>query len=217
MCVQFAMMTPEPNWPIMLPFGILLLAIALGPLVAEHHWQRHYHRLCIVLVSIVCGYYLIVLHQSERVVYAAIDYLGFMVVVGSSFVVAGGIHLRIKGPSGPIKNTLFLFFGALIASLIGTIAASMLLIRPWLKMNKGRTAPMHIAFFIFLIGNIGGALLPTGPPLVLGYLKGVPFGWTLYNCWRQWLLTVSIVLLVFLICDSIGARRRRGDSDQGNP
>jgi Na+/H+ antiporter NhaD/arsenite permease-like protein len=129
-----------------------------------------------------------------------------MVVVGSFFIVSGGIHLRAKGPSSPIRNTPFLFVGAVLANLIGTIGASMLLIRPWIAMNKGRIAPIHIAFFIFLVSNIGGALLPVGPPLFLGFLKGVPFWWPLQHCWRPWLLTVGLVLIVFLILDRISFR-----------
>jgi len=96
-----------------------------------------------------------------------------------------------------------------LGNLIGTIGASMLLIRPWIAMNRGRVAPMHIAFFVFLVSNIGGALLPVGPPLFLGFLKGVPFGWTLQNCWRQWLLTVAIVLVVFFILDLVNLRARK--------
>jgi len=156
--------TVPSNWPIMLPFGILLFAIGLGPLIAQHHWERHYHKLCIVLAGVVCLYHLFVVHQAARVIHAGIDYATFMTVVGSSFVVSGGVHLRAKAPSGPFRNTLFLFFGAVLANLIGTIGASLLLIRPWLTMNRGRMAPMHIAFFIFLVSNIGGALLPVGPP-----------------------------------------------------
>jgi Na+/H+ antiporter NhaD/arsenite permease-like protein len=150
----------EPNWPIMLPFGILLLAIALGPLTAQYHWERHYHQLCVVLAGAVCSYHIFVVHQSARVLHASIDYVTFMVVVGSFFVVSGGIHLRVRAPSSPARNTLFLFVGAVLANLIGTIGASMLLIRPWITMNKSRVAPMHIAFFIFMVSNIGGALLP---------------------------------------------------------
>jgi Na+/H+ antiporter NhaD/arsenite permease-like protein len=101
-------------------------------------------------------------------------------------------------------------FGAVLANLVGTIGASMLLIRPWIGMNKGRTSPMHIAFFIFLVSNVGGALLPVGPPLVLGYLKGVPFDWALRHCWSQWLLTVAILLLAFFVWDSINQRGRTG-------
>jgi Na+/H+ antiporter NhaD/arsenite permease-like protein len=197
------------SWPIMLPFGVLLLAIALGPLIAQHHWERHYHKVCIALAGVVCLYELFVIRQSARVVHAAADYATFMVVVGSFFVVSGGIHLRARAPSSPVRNTLFLLVGAVFANLIGTIGASLLLIRPWIAMNRGRVAPMHIAFFIFLVSNIGGALLPTGPPLILGFLKGVPFGWTLQHCWRQWLMTVGIVLLVFVVLDLIDLRRSR--------
>ncbi len=199
----------ESNWPIMLPFGILLLAIALGPLTAQYHWERPYHQLCVVLASAVCSYYIFVVHQSARVLHASIDYVTFMVVVGSFFVVSGGIHLRVRAPSSPARNTLFLFVGAVLANLIGTIGASMLLIRPWITMNKSRAAPMHIAFFIFLVSNIGGALLPVGPPLFLGFLKGVPFWWTVQHCWREWLITSGIVLLIFFVLDSINLRASR--------
>jgi Na+/H+ antiporter NhaD/arsenite permease-like protein len=209
MICLLGLVAASATWPIMLPFAVLLLAIALGPLIAQHHWERHYHKLCIALAGIVCLYYLFVLNQTARVIHAGIDYATFMIVVGSFFVVSGGIHLRAKAPSSPIRNTLFLFFGAVLANLIGTIGASMLLIRPWIAMNRGRIAPMHIAFFIFLVSNIGGALLPTGPPLILGFLKGVPFGWTLRHCWRQWLMTVGIVLLVFVVLDLINLRSNK--------
>src|SRR6266508_4935029 len=84
-----------------------------------------------------------------------------------------------------------------------------MLIGPWIAMNRSRVEPMHIAFFIFLVSNIGGALLPVGPPLFLGFLKGVPFGWTLQNCWRQWLITVAMVLAVFFVLDVINLRARK--------
>jgi len=197
----------EPNWLIMLPFGILLLAIALGPVIAQHHWERHYHKLCLALAGVVCLYHLFIIHEAARVAQAGTDYVTFMVVVGSFFLVSGGIHLRAKSPSSPIRNTLFLLFGAVLANLIGTIGASMLLIRPWITMNRGRFAPMHVVFFIFLVSNIGGALLPVGPPLFLGFLRGVPFWWTLQHCWRQWLVAVGMVLVVFLVLDRINSRR----------
>ena len=209
MLLALSVSVAVPNWLIMLPFGILLLAIAFGPLVAQHHWERHYHKLCIALAGIVCLYHLFVVREAARVARAGIDYATFISVVGSFFVVSGGIHLRAKGPSGPARNTLFLFTGALLANLIGTIGASMLLIRPWIRMNKGRIAPMHIAFFIFIISNIGGALLPVGPPLFLGFLKGVPFWWTLQHCWRPWLLTVGLVLVVFFVLDWMNFRAAR--------
>jgi Na+/H+ antiporter NhaD/arsenite permease-like protein len=216
MPAAFCVIVLDQKWPIMLPFGILLLAIALGPLILQHHWERHYHKLCLVLAGVVCAYDLFVVHQAARVIHAGLDYATFMVVVGCFFVVSGGIHLRVQAPSGPARNTIFLFVGALFANLIGTIGASMLLIRPWMAMNKGRAAPMHIAFFIFLISNIGGALLPVGPPLFVGFLKGVPFWWTLKYCWREWLVTVGIVLVIFYILDRIYAARSRKSGDEGD-
>jgi Na+/H+ antiporter NhaD/arsenite permease-like protein len=139
-----------------------------------------------------------------------------MVIVGSFFVIAGGIHLRVKSPSGAMRNTLFLFVGALLGNLIGTIGASMLLIRPWIAMNKGRVAPMHIAFFIFLVSNIGGALLPVGPPLFLGYLKGVPFWWTLQRCWLPWSVTLAAVLIIFCVLDSLHSRKRHPSDESAS-
>jgi len=203
----------EPNRLAMVPFAVLLLAIALGPLIARHHWERHYHKLCLALAGIVCFYYLLVLKQPARVVHAGMEYATFMVVVGSFFVVAGGIHLRAKAPSSPLRNTLFLLAGALLGSLIGTIGASMLLIRPWIAMNRSRIAPMHIAFFIFVVSNIAGALLPVGPPLLLGFLNGVPFFWTLQHCWRPWSTTVVLILLVFFVLDLVNWRENRKTAD----
>jgi len=203
----------EPNRLAMLPFAVLLLAVALGPLIARHHWERHYHKLCLALAGIVCFYYLLVLKQPARVVHAGMEYATFMVVVGSFFVVAGGIHLRAKAPSSPLRNTLFLLAGALLGSLIGTIGASMLLIRPWIAMNRSRIAPMHIAFFIFVVSNIAGALLPVGPPLLLGFLNGVPFSWTLQHCWRPWSTTVGLILLVFFVLDLVNWRENRKTAD----
>lgn len=206
MTLNLDVIVAEPTWPVMLPFGILLLAIGLGPLIAQYHWERHYHQLCVVLAGAVCVHQIFLVHQTARVLHAAIDYATFMIVVGSFFVVSGSIHLRVRGPSNSAWNTLFLFVGAVLANLVGTIAASVLLIRPWITMNRGRIAPMHVAFFIFLVSNIGGALLPVGPPLFLGFLKGVPFWWTAQHCWRPWLIAVGILLLIFFVLDSINLR-----------
>jgi Na+/H+ antiporter NhaD/arsenite permease-like protein len=211
--MHIGLFAAPPNWPIMLPFGLLLLAIAFGPLIAQYRWERHYHQLCIALAGVVCFYHVFVVHQTARVIHAGTDYVTFMVVVGSFFVVSGGIHLRARAPSSPIRNTSFLFVGALLANLIGTIGASMLLIQPWITMNRQRIAPRHIAFFIFVISNIGGALLPVGPPLFLGFLKGVPFWWPLQHCWRQWLATVGLVLLVFFVLDLAASRKSKDESE----
>lgn len=203
----------EPNRLAMVPFAVLLLAIALGPLIAQRHWERHYHKLCLVLAGIVCFYYLLGPKQPGRVVHAGVEYATFMIVVGAFFVVAGGIHLRTRAPSNPFRNTLFLLAGAALGNLIGTIAASLLLIRPWIAMNRGRIAPMHIAFFIFVVSNAGGALLPVGPPLLLGYLNGVPFSWPLQHCWRPWTTTVGLILVVFFVLDVVNWRANRKVGD----
>src|SRR5215471_14246797 len=106
MICLFGVVATSPNRLIMLPFVVLLLAIALGPLIARHHWERHYHKVCIILAGSVCLYYLFV-GELARVVHAGIDYATFMVVVGSFFVISGGIHLRAKGPSGPVSKHAF--------------------------------------------------------------------------------------------------------------
>ena len=202
-----------PTLLAMVPFAVLLLAIALGPLIAQHYWERHYPKLCIALAGLVCFYYLLVLKEPARVVDAGMDYATFIVVVGAFFVVAGGIHLQAKAPSSPLRNSLFLLAGAVLGNLIGTIAASLLLIRPWIAMNRSRIAPLHIVFFIFLVSNAGGALLPVGPPLLLGFLNGVPFFWTLQHCWRVWSSTVGLILLVFFVLDLVNWRANRKTAD----
>lgn len=203
----------EPSLLAMVPFAVLLLAIALGPLIAQHYWERHYPKLCLALSGIVCFYYLLVLKEPARVVDAGMDYVTFIVVVGAFFVVAGGIHLQANAPSSPLRNTLFLLAGAILGNLIGTIAASVLLVRPWIAMNRSRIAPMHIVFFIFLVSNAAGALLPVGPPLLLGFLNGVPFFWTLQNCWQAWSTTVGLILLVFFVLDLVNWRAHRTTAD----
>jgi Na+/H+ antiporter NhaD/arsenite permease-like protein len=199
----------DPHPAAMLPFVALLLAIAFAPFVLRHHWERHYRELCVALPVITAAYYIVGWRAPAPIVHALLDYLSFIVVVGSFYTVAAGIYLRTHGAGRPLANTLFLLGGGLAANLIGTIGASMLLIRPWITMNRHRFERLHIAFFIFVVSNIGGALLPVGPPLFLGYLKGVPFAWALQRCSLQWAVTLSAVLIVFYVCDRIALRRFR--------
>jgi Na+/H+ antiporter NhaD/arsenite permease-like protein len=108
----------------------------------------------------------------------------------------------VKGEAKPWINCVFLFIGGVLANFIGTTGASMLLIRPWIRMNKFRITGFHVVFFIFIVSNVGGCLTPVGdPPLFLGYIKGVPFWWTLLHCWRPWLLMMGVLMLVFYILD----------------
>ncbi len=189
------------------PFAILLLSIAIFPLILRQHWERHYQKLCALLAGTTCGYYVFVPNGVARVQHAAGEYATFIVVVGTFFVVAGAIHLHIPRAASPLANVTFLFGGSILANFIGTIGASMLLLRPFLHMNRGRNSPMHVAFFIFTIGNLGGALLPVGPPLFLGYIKGVPFLWTALHCWPQWLTATAALLGIFFVADTIAWSR----------
>jgi Na+/H+ antiporter NhaD/arsenite permease-like protein len=198
----------EPHPALLAPFAILLVSIAMLPLVLRHHWERHYAKLCAVLAAIPCAYYVFKLQAGDRVLTAAGEYASFIVVVGAFFVVAGGIHVHIPRPASPLGNGAMLLAGTVLANFIGTIGASMLLIRPWLHMNRTRFQPAHLVFFIFTVSNLGGALLPVGPPLFLGYLKGVPFFWVAVHCWRPWLLAVAALLSIFILIDTISWRRR---------
>lgn len=191
---------PHPAW--LLPFVGLLLSIALMPFVCPEWWQRHYPKVSVGLGALVTGHYLFGLHDGGRMLHVAREYIGFIVFIGSLFVVAGGIHIRVKGESTPAVNCLFLLVGAVLANLIGTTGASMLLIRPWLRMNKYRITAFHVVFFIFVISNVGGCLTPIGdPPLFLGYLRGVEFWWTLEHCWEAWAVAVGGLLAIFYVLD----------------
>jgi Na+/H+ antiporter NhaD/arsenite permease-like protein len=197
----------EPHPALLGPFAILLLSIAIFPLISRQHWGRHYQKLCALLAGTTCGYYVFVPDGAARVQHAAGEYATFIVVVGTFFVVAGAIHLHIPRPASPLANVTLLFGGSILANFIGTIGASMLLLRPFLHMNRGRGSAMQVAFFIFTIGNLGGALLPVGPPLFLGYIKGVPFLWTALHCWPQWLTATAALLGIFFVADTIAYSR----------
>jgi Na+/H+ antiporter NhaD/arsenite permease-like protein len=138
-----------------------------------------------------------------EMLHVAGDYLSFMAVIGSLFVISGGIHIRVKSQAKPWANSLFLLVGTLLGSAVGTTSASMLLIRPWIRMNKYRFTAHHLAFFIFMVSNIGGGLIPLGPPLLMGYLKGVPLLWTLQHCWQGWCVTSACILGAFYCIDRI--------------
>lgn len=190
------------------PFALLLLCIALMPLFAAHFWEHHYPKVAIGLGLVTSCYYALVQKDWHPLHHAAQEYVSFMALVGSLFVVSGGINIRVKGEATPLVNTVFLFVGAVLANIIGTTGASMLLIRPWIKMNKYRITGQHVVFFIFVVSNVGGCLTPIGdPPLFLGFLRGVPFGWVLQHCWQAWALAVGLLLAVFFVIDTLNFRR----------
>lgn len=190
------------------PFGALLLLIALAPLFFAKWWHHHYPKVAIALGAVTICYYIFGLGATGRVLEVAHEYLSFIALVGSLFVVAGGIHIGVKGEATPLENVLFLFFGALIANVIGTTGASMLMIRPWIRMNKYRITAHHIVFFIFVVSNLGGCLTPIGdPPLFIGYLKGIPFWWVAEHCWPMWAVAVSAILVIFYAIDFLNYRK----------
>ena len=196
----------------MVPFAGLLLTVAFAPLLAPKKWHRHAAKICAAFALVTASYYVFGLRSPERVLHAALEYGSFIVVVGAFFVVAAGIHIQARGPTTPALNTGFLVAGSLLANLLGTVGASMVLIRPWIALNRNRQAVFHVPFFIFVVSNIGGVLLPIGPPLLLGYLKGVPFLWVAQRCWAPWAVTLGAVLLVFYVFDSLDYRRHRRDT-----
>ena len=196
-----------PLW-LLLPFTAMLLAIALMPFVFKHHWERAYHYWALFFGTIGVTGYLATGGSLHRVLDTAHEYVGFIALIGSLFVVAGGIHISVKGEAKPWVNVVFLAVAALTANVIGTTGASMLFIRPWIRMNRYRITGFHIVFFIFIVANVGGCLTPIGdPPLFLGYLRGVPFWWVLTRCWQPWAVALGTLLALFFVADTFNFRR----------
>jgi len=198
---------PPPFW-LLAPFAILILAIAMGPLLIAPLWHRRYPLISISLATIVIAYYLLIRRNSAPVISALEEYISFIALIGSLFVVSGGIRIGVAGESTPFRNVLFLLIGGLLANLLGTTGAAMLLIRPWIRMNRYRITGYHIVFFIFIVANVGGCLTPIGdPPLFLGYLRGIPFFWPLQHLWPEWLAVIGLILTVFYLLDRANFNR----------
>ena len=190
------------------PFVGLLLSIALLPLRAPHFWESHKNKgLVAFLWSLPIAIYFL-FHVPHELVLSMKDYASFLLLLTALFVVSGGIVLKGDIKATPEINTLFLFVGAVLANFVGTTGASMLLIRPLLKTNSERRHTRHIPiFFIFLVSNIGGLLTPLGdPPLFMGFIKGVPFFWTL-RLFPIWAVMVGGVLVMFYLYDGFQYRK----------
>jgi Na+/H+ antiporter NhaD/arsenite permease-like protein len=189
------------NAYMLLPFVLLLLAIAIVPFISSDWWGKYYPFVSIFLAAVAVAYYFFVLRNGPRMFVTALDYFSFMAITGSLFVVSGGILINLPGGATPFSNTLLLLVGSTITAVLSNTGASMILIRPFLRMNKGRISAYHIVFFIFTVSNIGGLLTPIGPPLFLGYLKGIPFFWVTLNLWSIWAIEMALILLVFYLID----------------
>lgn len=192
-----------PDILIVIPFVILLLMIATGPIFYHHFWEHHYPKISIGLGLITVFYYIFALKDFYSLNHTLIEYISFIALLSSLYMAAGGILIKIDKKATPLFNTLLLLFGAVVANLIGTTGASMLLIRPYIRMNKDRIKTYHIIFFIFIVSNIGGALTPIGdPPLFLGFLRGIEFFWFFNNLFSAWFLGIVLILAIFFIIDS---------------
>ncbi|MGP1308911.1 MAG: sodium:proton antiporter [Phycisphaerales bacterium] len=205
-------LAPEiPLW-LLAPFATLLLSIALLPFLATRFWNRHYPAVAFALGAFVLGYYLCAYGEYGRhqMVHSGLEYFQFIALVGSLFVATGGVVLRVNPRGAPIVNAALLFSGAVLANFIGTAGASILLIRPFIRINRGRLRPLHVIFFIFIVSNCGGSLTPIGdPPLYLGFLKGVPFFWTLAHLWQEWAVCIGMLVAMFFAVDTIFLRADR--------
>jgi len=189
--------------PLMIiPFVLLLLAIAVMPFINKHFWENNYHLVSYALGAFVVLYYVFGLGASHKVLETLHEYISFIALIGSLFVVTGGIVIKLRNEGNPVINAAILFIGAIIANIIGTTGASMLLIRPFIRINHKRIRPYLVVFFIFIVSNIGGALTPIGdPPLFLGYLQGVPFFWVIENVISMWGVAMFLTLAVFFGLD----------------
>lgn len=190
-----------PSW-LLAPFAMLLLAMALLPTLLPHFWERHYAKVALALGAVPALWLALVAGDWHSLQHAAAEYTSFIALIGSLFVISGGIQITVRGEATPWRNAAFLALGAVLSNLVGTTGASMLLIRPWISMNKYRITGFHVVFFIFVVANCGGALTPIGdPPLFLGYLRGVPFGWMLEHAWAPWIAVNAMLIGLFLILD----------------
>jgi Na+/H+ antiporter NhaD/arsenite permease-like protein len=188
-----------PVWSIVFFVG-LLLCIAMLPLINAEWWGNKYGYVTLALAIPAA---ILVLFQDWLLLYHVIlEYISFIILLGSLFIISGGIVIKIGARGTPKLNLLLLFAGAVFASIIGTTGASMVLIRPLIRANKWRKQIIHIfVFFIFIVSNIGGLLTPLGdPPLFLGFLRGVPFFWTL-KLIPFWFFAVLILLALFFVID----------------
>lgn len=193
-----------PLWA-SIPFAIMLLSIAVLPLIFESWWERNRHKLTVALVlAVPTAIYLInngLVHNLEHQI--LFDYIPFIMLLASLFVVTGGIHLSGDIKAKPIINTLFLGIGYLLASIMGTTGAAMLLIRPVITTNQQRKYKTHtVLFFIATVANCGGLLTPLGdPPLFLLFLRGAPFTWFL-NLLPEWAFVGTFLLLIYFLVDT---------------
>lgn len=189
----------------LIPFVIMLLAIAVAPLVVERRWERNINKLIFTLIiSIPTALYLTHVGLGEQVLHQLLfDYVPFIILLCALFVVTGGIRIKGDIAATPIVNTFLLLIGFVLASFMGTTGAAMLLIRPLLSINRQRTHVAHtVMFFIAIVANCGGVLTPLGdPPLFLLYLRGASFEW-FQHLMPEWAFVGALLLALYWFIDT---------------
>ncbi|MBR0042011.1 MAG: sodium:proton antiporter [Bacteroides sp.] len=196
-----------PFW-ILLPFVAMLLCIAIAPLIAEEKWEKNLNKFAVSMVlGSVVAIWMVANNNAEnefthKLVHQMVfDYVPFILLLTALFVVTGGIHVKGDIQATPKVNTLILAIGFVLASLMGTTGAAMLLIRPLLATNSQRKYTTHtVLFFIALVANTGGLLTPLGdPPLFLLYLRGAEFTWflSLLPIWA--FVGISLLAIYYLL------------------
>lgn len=213
--------TLSPLWAV--PFAGILLSIAIFPLVAPGLWHRHFGKIAAAWAAVFLAPFAYAFGASaalDTLVHALVtEYLPFIVLLAALYTIAGGICVRGNLHGSPNVNTAMLALGALLASVMGTTGAAMLLIRPVLRANDNRKHVVHIViFFIFLVANVGGSLLPLGdPPLFLGFLNGVSFFWTMRHLALPMLFVCAVLLALFYALDWYFFHCREGEREERAP
>ncbi len=207
--------TTIPSLQMAIPFAGVLLSISLLPLLLPKLWHRFenwillgWALLSLAMITEVKGITKTGFALTEIALH---EYLPFIILLTTLYIISGGLHIRLKTVASPLTNTGFLLIGSLIASIVGTTGAAMLLIRPFIHMNRHRHYQSHnIVFFIFTVANVGGCLTPLGdPPLFLGYLNGVDFFWTLKHLFTPFLLTIFPILGIYMVVDWVLEKREK--------
>jgi Na+/H+ antiporter NhaD/arsenite permease-like protein len=200
-----------PLWSA-IPFVVLLLCVAALPLLAPKWWHSNRNR---AIISFSLGLpvaVFVAFRDPPALIHTILDYVAFIALLGALYIISGNICFHGTLPGTPGSNTFLLALGAVLTNVAGTTGAAMLLIRPFLKANHTRSSRVHlVVFFILIVANCGGCLTPLGdPPLFLGFLRGVPFQWTL-GLWKEWAFVLGGLLLMFYLWD------RRRYSLEGKP
>ncbi len=203
----------------MIPFGLMLLTIAVAPLIVEEWWESNKHKLTVAIFlgvpTAVCLIMGGMLHELEHQLFG--DYIPFIILLLALYVVTGGIHLSGDIKATPWVNTSFLGLGWILASIMGTTGAAMLLIRPLLSTNQQREHKVHtVLFFIALCANCGGLLTPLGdPPLFMLFLRGAEFTW-FASMWGPWLFTGALLMAIYFVLDTYYYKREHAHALQAD-